>query len=352
MHTKHLLNPKLYQGVRIILLLLLVIVSYYVAVPISRALLFYPKNTLFPKIVVGLKIKELDDSEITATEALQAGLDNTATEQTNHIEIPKWQRDYYSKFEVPLVIISLDYIYIPSTPGLPHQKICVKALSIRHSVPDKKRSTESRLLLTTQPVCLNQGMNYFISDASELKSVIYNSYLDSFWYPFDYRTLDFEIKMDGYTTGVERNYPDLVFDVTTIPARWVSWKIYPASQQKLDYQSTRLGIILTRPLLYPLLSILVPFTVFMLLVKILPNVVRERGSFWEITVGLTLGLWSFSEVLIPSYINFPTLIGYVILLLYIPLVRFIYSISWSYRRDLRKEPRTREQKQRKRNRNA
>jgi hypothetical protein len=302
------------KRIRILLAPLIIILFYLVTVPVSREVLFYPKSMLSPKIVIGFKIKELGDNEFSA------------------IDVPQWQQDYYSKFNIPPVVVSLDYIYVPQNPQISNKELCIGELNIKHFVPNRYQFTESNLLKTTSPICLDLGMTYFVFHESKQKAFIYNRHLDPFWYPFDYRSLDFEILVDGSLKGKELGKLDYVVDIVSIPPRWVSWIVLPKSEDKLDIQNVNLSVYLTRPLLYPLLSVLVPFTVFMLLVRILPNVARERGSFWEITVGLILGLWGFSEVLIPGYINFPTLIGYVILSLYIPLVFFVRYISLTYKR--------------------
>jgi hypothetical protein len=94
--------------------------------------------------------------------------------------------------------------------------------------------------------------------------------------------------------------------------------------------------------LVKVLSIIIPFSV-LLIVFMLPTTTHEVGSFWEVIAGIILGLWGVSEMLIPSYIDYPTLIGSLILILYAVIGVFVINFvakDFIKRQQLRRAPPT------------
>ncbi|MEW6405736.1 MAG: hypothetical protein AB1649_28425, partial [Chloroflexota bacterium] len=136
-------SPQLRRVGIFIAVIFIILSTYFAALPIFRALLFYPKHNLLPKIVVGLKVRELDQSELEAID-FRAALRNDQHGYTNErIEVASWQRDYYSKLGIPPVSVALDYIYLPKNLRLPQNKFCITELRIEQVIPDRRLTIES-----------------------------------------------------------------------------------------------------------------------------------------------------------------------------------------------------------------
>ena len=293
------------------LIFLLLIAVYFLFMPIpSNLLALHVKSIFNPEIIIGLTIKELSD------------------EETRRVALEPWQRDYYQRFEASPIAVSLDFIFIPR--AFDKRKICITELDIVSSgiagVNVEPTTIVSKLVFDT-PFCLGPGKNYFVqqeSETSETKVFDYAKWTNSFWYPFDYRV--FKIDLFLVKGDFDKN---IVFDpalqITSASPRWISWvsKFGKSGGDTKQWEVESIRIVVARHMTYMALAILVPFIVTLILGKVLPAVINNVSTFWEIVVALILGLWTFSEALIPNYIDHPTIIGNIILFMYVPLIAYI-----------------------------
>lgn len=293
---------SLFLGLSVFIVLLLAV--YFVFMPVLGDQFLDLRSTYDPRVIIGLRIKEVPDDEI------------------KNLQLEQWQQDYYSKFNVLPTVISLEYIYIPQKILLTDQTFCIDEIVIVSTLP---KPVESRLLEI--PLCLGSelhaGMNQLILQPRTSKAFVYSNHVDQFWYPLDSRSLKFQLKIKVQSDDDMAFSP--IIQVTNTPPRWtseISW-----SQSKEGASDTPvLEIKMTRPLVYIILFTLILIGVPFLSEKLFRNAVN-RGSLWETILGLLLSLWSLTQILIPSYIGFPTLGIYIILFMYIYLILRILMIS-------------------------
>ncbi len=266
------------------------------------------------KFVVGIKIRELDEDDY------------------KRIDLPKWQESYITKFDIPLILVSVDYIFVPEN-AIDDKPICIDKLTVRNLEP-KDKFVESILVQSTDLnlVCLNTGKNYLIQNAAEnnedIQAFIYNSYTNPFWYPFDERIFKFHLQLKAFYS--DKPEDDDKFTISPIVASQTTpptWFSRVDISQKPDGEE--LKIILTRFPFYKVLSVLMPSGV-VLIIALLVYFRQDIDGFWEVIVGLIFGIWGLSEVLIPSYIDFPTIIETILLLLFVPLGLFVIHDVWLY----------------------
>jgi hypothetical protein len=300
------------QLVRYSVLVVLSIITLATLLPnilwgISRLVNRYGNN-----IIVGLKIKELNDDDF------------------KNINLPQWQQAFRTKFDIPLLVISIDYIYVPKSL-IKDSSLCIDEMTVQ-SIEPRGRETTATLIKNTNTTCLQPGINYLIQEipqeGKETQVFILDSLTNPYLYPFDERKLTFIIRTKAFYMNKPEDENKFrinpAVEVQSTPPIWFSRALI---QEKLDHEEIQ--VIMSRPPLYKALSILMPFSVLLIL-SLLMKYRQNIDGFWEVIVGLVFGLWGLSEVLIPSYINYPTLISSIILLLFIPLGLFVTHDIWLY----------------------
>lgn len=295
---------------------LIIFLAYLLFMPITgNYFSLYVKSAFDPKIILGLRISELSEEEVKG------------------LKLEPWQSNYYQRFDIVPVTVSLDFIFIPSK--FQNQEFCISELSIVvsgiESVYGNPKRLESKLFDAPTPYCLEKDLQTgtpIVLTGGEMKAFDYQIFIPSLWYPFDSRYLKIDSLLVKGTFD-----EDIVFDpaiqITNTSPRWIAW-ISKYDEPKGDskhWEVTSMQITVARHSLYRVLAILMPFIVGFILLKISPLAKNNKDSFWEIIVGLILGLWSLSEVLIPNYIDHPTLIGNIILFLYVPFVLYIVFMN-------------------------
>ncbi len=293
--------------------LLAVFAIYIFFVPITSDAIFGLYNRLKQDVVVGLRIKELSPDDLIKG------------------NVPQWQLDHYQQLGIPPVLISLDYIYIPQDVVLSGLEYCFKEMTVR-SQYSKDKVVQSKIFDTIKPVCVGQGQDQELKHGTNrilsrenrteeneiIDSFIYNNYVDHFWYPFDFHTINLSIDIKGTFTNkddIESDYIKPIIRVTSVPPHWLAIV-------RFNRSSNTYNIVLMRLPIYIALTILVPYAVTRILM-ILRKVVRQHGSFWEVTVAMVFGLSGLSSLFVPDYINYPTLASSLLLFLYLLITIFI-----------------------------
>lgn len=306
---------------RILLVTVSLILGYYIFIPITSDLVMGIRDSRGQNIIVGLKLTELSGSEIGQIE-----------------DIPDWERDYANQLGVPVVTFSLDYIYIPSGTVLSGNKFCINEIVVSRQYGQEKQ-VENKILVADPPVCLGEklfyGRNKLIShDGKNTKPgvFIYESVSNEFWYPFDFRITGFDVQVTGTFTDKSGN-TQTTFQPTirlgSTPPLWLT-------TLSKGTNGTMYAVKLTRPWVYKILFVLIPIAVILILWN-LRRVVKEKGSFWEVTVALALGLSGLTELFIPDYINYPTFAGSVLSSLYLIIFTFIIYITSIYFNNIRRK---------------
>lgn len=155
----------------------------------------------------------------------------------------------------------------------------------------------------------------------------------SYFYPFDqasieiYTLIDQELTYENQATVSSTDighHVNLVVDTN-------KWD-YSVESDELDNNGALvLRINLQRPFPVKLLTTLLLVTAFFFIISLIR--IKENSSFLEVSVGVLLGLWSLQELLIPDYLNEPTIVNNFILVLYlllalISILRYFLILSY------------------------
>ena len=134
----------------------------------------------------------------------------------------------------------------------------------------------------------------------------------SYYFPFDERLVRFNLLTNLLIQEGGQNY------LYNVPPE-VKMIVSPKWQQALeidkinDNNSVNLSLLLKRPITRKIVTISLPI-VFILVMFSMPKI-KDEG-FWEVVIGL-LSLWGVQDVLIPNYINSPTIISNIFFIFYI-----------------------------------
>lgn len=244
------LNTKRHMMRRYSILTILMIITVALFIPSIQWGVSRLENRYGNNIVVGLKIKELSE------------------EDYKHITLPKWQQLFRTKLDIPLMLITVDYIYVPES-AFNKGRICIETLTIQNLKPEE-RQIEVVLVKSTASytVCLNPGINYLIQDSIEsdieIQAFILDSYTNPFWYPFDRRTLKFDLQLKAFyheQPGVENKFTvNPAIETQTIPPTWFSRAFVSENPGGEEVR-----VVLSRPPLYAVLSVLMPIGILLIL---------------------------------------------------------------------------------------
>ena len=257
-------------------------------------------------------------------------------DEVSDLQIEKEQKRYLERFNINIVSITTDHIHI-SPASLPDDHtLCIEdivVLGTKGAGNFGIFSSEQKLLDGTY--CFTNGVTSVVTkSASVYRPVISpNQHFDrsnSFSYPFDSRSLSFVMSAKGYTMkqGGEKIPVDLypAIDFSIDPMRWVG--DVQIIQDQLEIGVQEVNITLQRFLIYRILFFAIPLVALLAIANLhkLSNTdTKENGGFWEVTVGLLLGLWGVHEVMIPSFVDSITIFDLMILNLYLLLAIIIVA---------------------------
>lgn len=277
---------------------------------------------LWPDIQYSVDVVRMYRSQSAVTIGLT--LHEIDTKDIPNLDLNVWERQYLARDELPLSLVSLDYIYVPEELISDNDSLCVAEIKIfstftlgtmENVIYSLNENTDH------QDICFAGGKNIILPKYFQITPIVYSNYHNPFFYPFDFRTIKYSVSSQLYFKSTGENLDaDTKILMSVSPPYWTS-NTNVISQSE-EQKSLRLSTTISRPSLVKVLSIIVPFSV-LLIILILPKIRNEIGSFWEVIVGLILGLWGLSEVLIPPYIDYPTIIETIILFLYIIIGLFI-----------------------------
>src|SRR5512139_851393 len=103
-------------------------------------------------MVVGLRIEEIDGKKIASLPLESRGSD--------YNQVETWKVDYAQKFNVPLLSISVDYIYI-SPKFISSNQICLYKLKLSTKSADPIVQD-----LIKEEICNVSGLNFFVNKST------------------------------------------------------------------------------------------------------------------------------------------------------------------------------------------
>lgn len=261
-----------------------------------------PPTEFSSDIQIGLRVNELDLSE------------------ADSLHLEGWKRNYIFSSNLPLVTLTLNYILISDQFVLENNIKHVCFIDFYIVNQDVEEPTQD---LLSDETCMEYGLTYIPGQSNDIAALLYDpyksDYTNTFYYPFDKRSVSFNIIIKTRFLDHNNNNLELSPDVRIFVTSGNSedlWSLYPINDGESGFD-----LRLSRPLIYQILLIMVSLIVLLLMIHL--NRINRRDSFWEITVGIFLGLWGIHDVLIPVSINSRTLVSSVILFLYLILTLFI-----------------------------
>ena len=277
---------------------------------------------LFP--VVKTNFEQYDKSTITI------GLRLHEFDKNSNIKLAlePWQEQYLIGQNIPLPVLSLEYINVP-TELLPEgDQVCIDEIKITGTF-GATENVRYQIPNSDQKTCFSAGKNVILSNDFQISPFLYEDFSNPFLYPFDTRKIIFDISTNlSLTPSGDKIKDEPVIRVSPDPPRWIAntSEISSSLGETTSYETTLHRYPSTRGL-----SILVPITILLIILLILPKI-TEIGSLWEVTIGLILGLWGLHQVLIPEYIDYPTIMENIILLLFVTLALFVLHIIFIQRK--------------------
>lgn len=289
---------------------------------------------LWPNIIYNIAVLKAYTSQSAITIGLS--MHEVEAKDIPTSDINAWQKQYLARHKVPFSLLSLDYIYVPENLVSGGNPLCVAEIKITSESSldptgdiiylvaenvDKVEDADESINTSRQDLCLVAGKNLIFPDRFQVAPVAYSKYIDPYFYPFDIRVVEYNLSSQlYYKTTRDTLDADTQVLMSVSPPRWIpDTKIMPNFEGE---KSLALRTTFNRFPLFRVLSLIVPMSIFSIII-ILPRIRDEVGSFWEVIVGLILGLWGLSEVLIPSYIDYPTIIETIILFLYFIIGLFV-----------------------------
>lgn len=266
-------------------------------------------------IVIGLRVEEINWNGETI------------------FPIENWKKDYAKRFNVPLVSISLDYIYV-SQNYLSYNNIEQVCLSKIIVIAGGDNIFEENL--TKEDLCSTEGINYFFNQSTNYATLLYNvyddNYIDPYYFPFDKRTLSFGLSVDARLLDASNQevassiQPQVNANISSNKGResWILENTNALNDLKLT---------LHRPIMYPTLSYIMLPVILIAIISLLFLITENKkknnddveADYWEVAIGI-LGIWSIREVLLPDFIDGPTIVEDIILAFYIFLSFIILYI--------------------------
>lgn len=257
-------------------------------------------------IQIGLHVDEVDRNEIEET------------------PLELWEKSFVSKTNLPLVILSLDYIYLSPQFILENnaKTICFQEISIQNLDVDQSPKQN----LVEREECVEYGVNYIAS--GDYVALIYNvykpGYKDPYFYPFDERTIRFDLvtNIRIYDNDKKEIAAKSLPIVTAVTRSYNSGENLWILSTESDNNQDRFQILEMRRLL--IYKILIGFVILLVFIVIRHlHLMKRRSDFFQVATGIFLGLWGMREILIPSSIATITLVDTIFLFLYLLIAMFI-----------------------------
>jgi len=240
------------------------------------------------------------------------------------------QRELVDRFSIPLMIISLDYIYLPPLTISDTDRFCVQELSVLGEIKGLEdfelfRNSQKLLVDNTGQACFQAGLNYVVIDTVAVRPMLpRNRNLGEYLYPFDDRLLGFEVLLKGYVEkkdGTTESVSNIDVRINLSHTRWV--ETTTSEEFRVDgFVAKELQVTLKRSWVYRTLFFIIPIIALVALVSLIA--LENLGSFWEVSIAM-LGLWSIREILIPNYINSPTIVDQTLTFMYILLLLVVIA---------------------------
>ena len=227
---------------------------------------------------------------------------------------PVW-RTYknYSRLNTSGVAITVEKLENPRNPSWKDGG-CYVGVELFSSAPHfNPRGQESYFLNFDWDFCFKENIrNVDISNARVSRN-LYS--IAPYYFPFDYGYAEIYVEL----SGKENVNGDFI--VRDVPGPNViahvfytdEWDVMIKNQTRLD-DRTILEVDYKRPLIYRVLTVVI-FMALVLVILVSPFL-KETGGFLEVLVGLIFGIWGIRQVIIPSFVTWPTIIDALTLGIY------------------------------------
>lgn len=242
---------------------------------------------------IGLKGREVDFSELSSV-----ALDPFEEGIVNHLN-------------VPLVLASLDYLYIPNGFLAEGEKLCIQKLEIEsQGLGSSAQKLIDPTLSGGTDLCFESGQNIIIGEPTV--KLIYNrfskEYIDLYQYPFDSRSLTFNVSIRAYVLGKTTD-EKLFIKIGDVGIQVAStekevWLIENHEGENVA-GVIEIKMTMMRHPKEKMLALAVLASLLMVLIGL--PLFTNADSFWD-AVGVLIGLWGIQEIIIPNYIHSNTII--------------------------------------------
>ena len=268
-------------------------------------------------IQIGLKAREVDYGEITS------------------VVLDPFEEGIVNHLNIPLVLTTLDYIYIPSGYLAREEQLCIQKLDIEsQGLGSSAQKLIDPALSGGKDLCFGSGQNIIIGEPTA--KLIYNrysrDYIDLYQYPFDSRSLNFNISIDAYAID-KSNDQKLFVKLKDVEIRVASTEkeVWLLNTQNVDDTPDEIALKMTM-MRHPKekkLALAVLASLLMVLIGL--PLFTSTDSFWD-AVGVLIGLWGVQDIIIPDYIHSNTIvrdfIGRIYLLIPVMIVFKILKGYW------------------------
>lgn len=229
--------------------------------------------------------------------------------------------------------------------------------SVRFQLELESRNFGSDFCMNKETISRDTGEWYrrgFYLDVKPLTTTFSTKGTSSYYFPFDHRSLDVFLSLEGYVETSSNNDIDTkqrqplqiapnvtgwiiipewevstsyttgyVYTIDSISEGKVVCEINPISSEHLssehatafaEEKSTCLHLKFKRPLVYRVLTVVLLGSILLFIILLI--FVKETSTFMEVAVGILFSLWGVRGVLIPSNVTWPNIIEPLILILY------------------------------------
>lgn len=325
----------LQKTIRFAIVLLCVVISVVLLYPLILGKMaiepaqILTKDNKVSDLVIGLKVIELTGDDIKnmpIVDLSDSGEENNVNSKLNRSGITLNEKALINKFNIPVIALSLNYVYLSSSTVGENDELCVEEVKIGgldklDALNDYGLFSRDQIIFSNndEQVCFKSGYTDIVNEKIAFRPLLLkNPSVTEYYYPFDARILDFGLLFKGYfrKEGAQGEFPkDLNVKIMLTPSRWSTTFV-----EKPNYIGGYLGkeilVTLNRPWYYRCLFFVIPVIVVVALISLIS--IDSLGSFWEVSIGF-ISLWSVHEILIPNYVNSPTIIDQVITFLYLLL---------------------------------
>lgn len=309
------------------------IIVFFIALPIIAGLFlwqFFSSESHIPQpadtssdVIIGLRIEELNNEDVIGSRT------NDVNDDLDKISLLPWKKEYMQRLNVPIVSVSLDYIFV-SPSFLSTNQICFSSLKIHKN---DFNSDEQNLI--KEEICARSGVNFYINQSTDFATFLYDKYggdyVSPYFYPFDSRTINLGLLLDARFLDANNKELSSIVNpqVTTLVVSQRSENVWSL---KSTSQINNLELTTRRPIIYWLLSVLMLPVIFIAISSLI--FLDDEEGYWEVAVSI-LGIWSIREVLLPESIKGPTIVSDIILTFYLFLsfvILFIFTRTFINRR--------------------